>query len=152
MPRDDYKLSKIPNAPLLQNEALSAQWRRWFEDLFNMVGTPNNYTTSNWAPTITGLTGDYDIDNGVLFKFRKTLHFSLLLNPSPSFSSTLGTSKITGLPSVAVGYGECHVFNDSTKALLGHGYIRKGESDVYLPTWASTNSNVSVTGFVLIDG
>lgn len=152
MPRNDYKLSKVPDAGITQDASLSAIWKSWFEDLYRMVGSENNYGIDNWTPTISGITGTASILNAKYFKFRKLLHFSLTIAPSSAVTSVSGTSIISALPKLSTSYGECHVFNTASRSLIGHGLIENNSNIIYLPSWLSITDNLSLSGFVFVDG
>jgi len=154
MPRNDYKLNKVPDGNVSAGVPLAASWRSWFEDLYRMIGSENNYSSEDWAPTITGLAGGGStvISGGKYFKMRKMLHFSLTIEPHGSISSVLGTTYISALPKKSVAAGTCHLFNTTTRDLIGHGYIEAGSDVIYLPTWLTISDNISVSGFVFVDG
>ena len=152
MPRNDFKLSKVPEGGVSIGMPLSPVWRGWFEDLYNMVGSQNNFGLDTWTPQITGLTGSATITDAHYIKFRKTIHFSLSLNPIGATSSTSGTTYISALPRQSIACGECHVFNITSRAIIGHGFIDKNSDKIYLPSWSSISDNLSISGFVFVDG
>lgn len=154
MPRNDYKLTKIPEGNISAGIPLAASWRKWFEDLYLMVGSGNNYSSEEWAPTITGLAGGGNtiLSNAKYFKFRKLLQFSLVIEPHGTISSVLGTTYISALPKNSIAAGECHLFNMTTRDFIGHGYIESGSNTIYLPTWLSISDNISLSGFMFVDG
>jgi len=151
MPRNDYKLSKLPDANIMIGGMMSSGWRKWLNDLYLMVGSENNYS-ADWEPTITGLTGSAVIEDGKYFKFRKILYFNLVINPSGSTSSTLGASYISSLPKMSTGAGDCRIFNATSREFIGHGYIENNSDRIYLPTYSSISDNLTLNGFVFVDG
>lgn len=154
MPRKDYKLNKVPEGNVSAGVPLAASWRSWFEDLYRMVGSENNYSSEEWIPTITGLAGGGStvISDAKYFKFRKMLQFSLVIEPHGSISSILGTTYISALPKATVAAGTAHLFNATTRDLIGHAYIESGSDIIYLPTWLTISDNISLSGFVFVDG
>ena len=151
MPNNDYKLTDLPNTDISENGKLVQNWKIWFNDVYKMIGSPNNYYNDTWSPVLSGLTGTATITDAKYFKFRRSLNFSLTIVPTGATTSVLGTTKLT-LPVRSIGYGSCNVFNVTTRVLLGTGFIDMGYTELYLPAWSGVSNHIAINGFVLVNG
>ena len=120
--------------------------KSWFTEISQKLNS-DNFASGSFTPNITGLIGSPTI-TGNWFKLSTFLSLTVIVNGT---SQTV-SSKIDNLPFTARNYSVAVIYNSSTPALVGHGYVDNATQDLYLPNWNVTTNNIIVSCNYQISG
>jgi len=146
----------IPNSPPIQTPVdvrekaltrIAVPWSQWFIAIQNFLGIE-----STWVPTFTGLTvvngtggATY---SGTYTKIGRIVYWSVVVTVTGTCTtaSAAGSTWINNLPVIVAGPGTLNAVS-AALASYGIGVVTLNTTKAYVPTWAATNSNITISGW-----
>jgi len=126
-------------------------WRRWFDDVYKVLGPFNNIQGVS-IPVFTGLTTTGNpIITAEYYRFGFFLGLSIYISANGGSTASVAGTTYCNLPFPALAEGFCVANDVNTKINIGSGFIQKDPGGIYTPSWSASSNDISISGFYLVE-
>ena len=129
--------------PLTENQGeLTMPWLLFFNNIYNGdAGT-------TWTPTFTSLTvSGTPTLSGRFYRISQYLcYFNILVTPATNTSAVAGTTYVDNFPLTMASNGICATASNNLGGGLGMAVAANNR--IYVPTWTTVTTPISIIGIV----